>query len=214
MMKLYTYFRSTAAYRVRIGLNLKQIEFDQAFVHLLRNKGEHRSLEYRSVNPQGRIPSLVLNDVNTSVLIQSMAILEYLEEVYPTPAFLPLDAVSRAHVRAVASIIGCDIHPLNNLSPLIYLRQNFKTSEEQVTAWITEWAQRGFEAIEALIGDSGYCFGDEPTLADIFLIPQVFAARRFHVPLEAFPRILRVDEHAKVHPAFYQADPSVQQDSE
>jgi maleylacetoacetate isomerase/maleylpyruvate isomerase len=211
-MRLYTYWRSTSSYRVRIALALKGLEAEQAFVHLVRNGGEQNAPGYRAINPQGRVPALELDD--SAILIQSPAILEYLEEVYPTPALLPVNPVARAKVRAVASIIGCDIHPLHNVGPLNHLRKVFGRSEQEIAEWIGTWVGQGLSAVEALIGDEGFCFGQEPTLADVYLLPQLYAARRFAVPLEAFPRILRVEKLAGEHPAFLSAHPSAQRDAE
>ncbi len=211
-MKLYTYWRSTSSYRVRIALTLKGLKAEQAFVHLVRDGGEQHAAEYRSLNPQGRVPSLVLD--NGSVLTQSPAILEYLEETFPTPALLPADLIKRAKVRAVAAIIGCDIHPLHNIGPLTYLRKTLGRSEPEVVGWIACWIQQGFAAVEALIEDDEFCFGPEPGLADIYLVPQVYAARRFNVPLDEFPRIRRVEQHSGTHPSFQEAHPANQMDAE
>jgi maleylacetoacetate isomerase/maleylpyruvate isomerase len=209
--RLYTYFRSGSSHRVRIGLALKGIAHDAVPVHLLRDGGEQRRPDYRAINPQARVPCLVLPDGD--VLIQSPAILEYLEEVAPAPPLLPADPVQRAKVRGVAALIGCDIHPLNNIAVLATLRQDFGASEDAVTAWIARWITDGFTAVENLIGDDGYCFGPQPGMADVYLVPQVFAARRFGVPLDAFPRIRRVDALAQAHPAFVAAAPGNQADS-
>ncbi|MXQ14829.1 maleylacetoacetate isomerase [Microvirga makkahensis] len=211
-MKLYTYWRSTSSYRVRIALALKQVEAEQAFVHLVRNGGEQNESGYRAINPQGRVPALELDD--GSVLIQSPAILEYLEEVYPAPSLLPPDPVTRAKVRAVASIIGCDIHPLHNVGPLTHLRKAFGRSEQEVSDWIATWIGQGLSAVEALIGDQGFCFGSDPSMADVYLLPQLYAARRFNVTLASCPRILRVERIAGEHPAFRRAHPSAQPDAE
>jgi len=211
-MKLYTYWRSTSSYRVRIALALKKVEAEQAFVHLVRNGGEQNSPGYRALNPQGRVPALELDD--STILIQSPAILEYLEEVYPTPSLLPGDPAARARVRAVASIIGCDIHPLHNVGPLTHLRKVLGRSEQEVSDWIAAWIGQGLSAVEALIGDQGFCFGSDPTMADVYLLPQLYAARRFSVPLDAYPRILRVEKLAGEHPAFRSAHPSAQPDAE
>ena len=211
-MKLYTYWRSTSSYRVRIALALKKLEAEQAFVHLVRNGGEQNAPSYRAINPQGRVPALELDD--GSILIQSPAILEYLEEIYPTPALLPSDPVARAKIRAVASIIGCDVHPLHNVGPLNHLRKVLGHSEPEVAAWIAIWVGQGLSAVEGLIDDKDFCFGPEPTLADVYLLPQLYAARRFAVPLEAFPRILRVEKVAGEHPAFLSAHPANQLDAE
>ncbi|MFG1481056.1 maleylacetoacetate isomerase [Xanthobacter sp. V4C-4] len=211
-MRLFTYWRSSAAYRVRIALALKGIAVEQVPVHLVRNGGEQHAPAYRALNPQERVPALELDD--GTVLIQSPAILDYLEETHPAPPLLPTDAVARAKVRAVAAIIGCDIHPPNNSSQLAYLRQALGQDEAAVSAWIARWVTDGFRAVEALIGDEGYCFGPAPGLADVFLIPQLYSARRFHVPLETFPRILRVEALAATHPAFAAAHPARQTDAE
>jgi maleylacetoacetate isomerase len=211
-MKLYTYWRSTSSYRVRIALALKEIEAEPVFVHLVRNGGEQHAPSYRAINPQGRLPALELD--NGSILIQSPAILEYLEEVYPKPALLPVDAAARAKIRAVASIIGCDIHPLHNVGPLNHLRKVFDRSEQEVSDWIATWIGQGFSVIEAIVGDEGFCFGPEPSLADVYVIPQLYAARRFGIHLDAYPRILRVEKLAAEHEAFRRAHPSVQPDAE
>jgi maleylacetoacetate isomerase len=211
-MKLYTYWRSTSSYRVRIALALKNIEAEQVFIHLVRNGGEQNGRAYKAINPQGRVPALELDD--GTILIQSPAILEYLDEVYPEPALLPSDPVSRAKVRAVASIIGCDVHPLHNVGPLNHLRKTFGRSEPEVGGWIATWVGQGLAAVEALIEDEGFCFGPKPSLADVYLLPQLYAARRFGVPLDSFPRILRVEKLAADHQAFRSAHPSAQPDAE
>lgn len=210
-MQLYTYYRSTASFRVRIALALKGIAWHPIPVNLARNDGEQHSAAYRAINPQERVPSLVLND--GTVLIQSPAILEYLEEVFPEPPLLPSSPLERAKVRAVAAIIGCDIHPLNNVSPLDYLRQRLGGDEIAVSNWIAEWIHAGFRGVEKLIEEDGYCFGPVPTLADVYLIPQIFSARRFAVPLEDYPRVLRVEALASAHPAFVSAHPFKQADA-
>lgn len=211
-MKLYTYWRSTSSYRVRIALALKQIEVEQAFVHLVRDGGEQNAEGYLAINPQGRVPALALDD--GTVIAQSPAIIEYLEEVYPAPPLLPADPVGRAQVRSVAAIIGCDIHPLHNVSPLNYLRKTFGRPEQEVKAWIATWIAKGLAAVEAKIGGSGYCFGSAPGLADVYLLPQFYAARRFEVPLDGYPKILRVETLALQHPAFQKAHPDNQTDAE
>ncbi len=211
-MRLYTYFRSTSSYRVRIALALKGIPCVQVPVHLARNGGEQNAPAYRLLNPQGRVPTLVLDD--GTALLQSPAIIEYLEDSHPMPALLPQAAAERAKVRAVAAIIGCDVHPLNNISALNYLRHVLGTNEDAVSAWIAHWIRAGFDAVEDLIGEEGFCFGLTPSIADIYLIPQVFSARRFNVPLDAYPRIRRVDAMAARHPAFQSAHPSRQADAE
>ncbi len=207
-MKLYTYFRSSAAYRVRIALNLKGVPFESIPVNLL--KAEHRDAAYGAVNPQKRVPSLDIGDVT---LIQSGAILEYLDEVYPEPPLLPMGPVNRAKVRAVANIIGSDIHPLNNSGTIGYLKN--KLGHDQATAdeWYAHWVREGFDAIEALIEPGPYAFGSRITLADIYLVPQVFNARRFKIPLDSYPKIVAVDAACAEHRAFRDAAPENQPDA-
>ncbi|PRH84466.1 maleylacetoacetate isomerase [Labrys okinawensis] len=211
-MKLYTYWRSTSSYRVRIALALKNLDAEHVPIHLVRNGGEQHAEAYRAINPQERVPTLELDD--GAALTQSSAILEYLEETYPTPPLLPADLTQRAKVRAVAAIIGSDIQPLHNLSPLTYLRRTLGQAEPEVSAWIATWVGSGLKAVEALIGDGPYCFGDAPSLADVYLIPQLYAARRFDVPLDDYPRIRRVEAEAEGHPAFVKAHPANQSDAE
>lgn len=207
-MELFTYFRSTSSYRVRIALALKGLDYQALPVNLL--KGEHRADDYRVVNPQGRVPAL--RTESGEVLVQSPAIIEYLEEVYPQPALLPAAPEARAKVRGVAALIGCDIHPLHNVSVLNQLRQ-LGHDEEQVNQWIGHWIGQGLAAVEQLIGDNGFCFGETPGLADLYLIPQLYAAERFNVELTAYPRIRRVAALAQQHPAFVQAHPAQQPDT-
>lgn len=209
-MKLYGYWRSTSSYRLRIALALKGLEADQVFVHLVR--GEQKSEAYRSLNPQGRVPTLMLDD--GTVLTQSPAIIEYLEEAYPSPPLLPTDPIARAKIRAVAAIIGCDIHALHNIGPLNHLRGAFGRSESEVADWIATWVKEGLAAVEVLIGnDNSFCFGPQPGLADVYLVPQLYAARRFEVALEPFPKILKVERLAAEHEAFRRAHPDAQSDA-
>ncbi|MBZ0138823.1 MAG: maleylacetoacetate isomerase [Pseudorhodoplanes sp.] len=210
-MKLYNYFRSSAAYRVRIALNLKQLSYESVPVHLAKDDGHHKRPEYRAINPQMRVPALALSSGET--LIQSMAIIEYLDEVFPDPALLPTDAAERAHVRAVAQIVACDIHPLNNTGTLAYLRK-LGHDEATVNAWYASWVTAGFEAIEKLIRPGPYAFGPHVSLADLCLVPQVFNARRFKVPLDAFPKIVGVDAACNKLAAFDKARPENQPDAE
>lgn len=210
-MQLYTYYRSTASYRVRIALALKGLEFQAIPVNLLVPKGgANRQPEYLEINPQGRVPALRTDEGD--LLIQSLAIIEYLEERYPQVPLLSKDLVSRARERAVAAIIGCDIHPLHNSSTQNLLRE-WGHEEEQLLVWIDHWISQGLAALEQLIGDHGFCFGDEPGLADVFLIPQLYAAERFKVSLDEYPRILRVAALAAAHPAFQAAHPANQPDT-
>jgi maleylacetoacetate isomerase len=207
-MKLYTYFRSSAAYRVRIALNLKGVAYDAMPVNLL--KGEHRDEAYRVVNPHGRLPALDLGD---RVLVQSPAILEYLDEVYPEPPLLPGDPVQRARIRAVASLVGCDIHPLNNLAVLSYIKRQLGHDQATVDEWYAHWIHQGFEAIETMIEPGPFAFGPQPTLADIYLVPQIFNARRFNIPLDAYPNIVSVESACAAQPAFQEAAPARQPDA-
>jgi maleylacetoacetate isomerase len=210
-VKLYTYFRSSAAYRVRIALNLKDIAYEGISIHLTKDGGQHRKPEYRAVNPQMRVPTLELSSGDK--LIQSLAIIDYLDEIFPDPALLPKDAIERAHVRAVAQIVACDIHPLNNLVTLQYLRK-LGHDEAAVNEWYASWVLAGFEAIEPLLRPGPYAFGSHVGLADLCIVPQVFNARRFKVPLERFPKILAVDAACAKLPAFDKARPENQFDSE
>ena len=207
-MRLYTYFRSSAAYRVRIALNLKGVAYEAVPVNLL--KGEQRQEGYRAVNPQQRVPSL---DTGGATLIQSPAILEYLDEVYPEPPLLPVGAANRARVRAVASLIACDIHPLNNSGVLAYLKTRLGHDQAAADEWYAHWVREGFDAVEALIEPGPYAFGSRVTLADVYLVPQVFNARRFNVPLDAYPKIAAVDEACAALTAFQDAAPANQPDA-
>jgi maleylacetoacetate isomerase len=209
---LNSYWRATSAYRLRIALNLKGLAYETHSVHLVKNGGEQHSPAYRAINPQGRVPSLVLE--NGEVLIQSPAIIEWLEETHPSPPLLPKDPMQRARIRAVAAIIGCDIHPLGNVAPLNYLRKNFGADDAACAAWVNNWVTQGFTAIEALIEGGDYCFGKAPGLADVYLVPQVFAARRFKVPLDQFPKIVHAADHCTSLDPFVRAAPQNQPDAE
>jgi maleylacetoacetate isomerase len=211
-LKLYSYFRSSAAFRTRIALNLKGIAYETVSIHLTRGGGEQHKPEFQAVNPQKRVPALALD--TGELLLQSLAIIEYLDEVHPDPPLLPKDAVARAHVRAVAQIICSDIHPLNNTSPVNYLRGALKCDENTVNEWYRHWVIVGFEAVEALIRPGPYAFGASVTMADICLVPQVFNARRFGVPLDRFPAIVAADAAAAALPAFDAARPERQPDAE
>lgn len=210
-MILHGYWRSGAAYRTRIALGLKGLEYDQRGVDL--RTGAQRSEAFVALNPQGMVPAL---EVDGAVLTQSPAILEWLDEAHPRPPLLPSDPVGRAHVRAMAALIGCDIHPLNNLRVGKALRENFGADQAAVNAWAGRWILPGFEALEVLIAHhgQGWCFGDAPTLADCYLIPQIYSARRFNVPLEAFPGLLAIDARAARHRAFIAAHPDAQPDAD
>ena len=207
-MELFTYYRSTSSYRVRIALALKGLDYQALPVNLL--KGEQRGADYLALNPQGRVPAL-RTDAG-ELLVQSPAIIEYLEEAFPQTPLLPRAPEARAKVRGVAAIIGCDIHPLHNVSVLNQLRQ-LGHDEAQVNQWIGHWISQGLAAVEQLIGDDGFCFGSTPGLADVYLIPQLYAAERFNIDLGGYPRIRRVAALAEQHPAFHQAHPARQPDT-
>ncbi|ESS73818.1 putative maleylacetoacetate isomerase MaiA [Methyloglobulus morosus KoM1] len=210
---LYSYFRSSAAYRVRIALNLKNIGYEIRPVHLLKNGGEQFKADYLALNPQGRVPVLV---VENTVLSQSSAIIEYLEEVYPTPPLLPANAIERAYVRSLAQIIACDIHPLNNLRVLNYLNDLVQTDFQ--LSWYSHWIHEGFSAIEQLLLKNNswgrFCHGDAPGMADAFLIPQVYNAFRFGCEMNNFPLISAIYENCMQEAAFSNAAPDNQPDAE
>jgi len=212
MVRLYSFFRSSAAYRVRIALNLKGVAFETVAIHLTKDGGRQHAAEFRAVNPQQRVPALALD--SGEVLLQSLAIIEYLDEVHPDPPLLPKDPIERARVRAVAQIIACDIHPLNNVGPLSYLRNAVKADQGAVQEWYRHWITLGFAAVEDLIRPGPYAFGKHVTLADICLVPQVANARRFKVPLERFRNIVAADAAATRHSAFDAARPELQPDAE
>lgn len=214
-MKLYTYFRSSAAYRVRIALNLKGLAYDAIPVHLLREGGEHLQDSYRAINPSALVPSLQDDHITLS---QSMAIIEYLEEVYPQFPLLPQDAPGRARVRELAQIVACDIHPVNNLRVLNYLVKHLGLPDQAKTEWYRHWIIEGFASLEAhLARDPAagpFCHGDHPTIADCFLVPQVFNAQRFNIDVSAYPNIDRINSLCIELPAFQHAHPSHQPDTE
>ncbi len=211
-MKLYSYFRSSAAYRVRIALNLKGLPYEMEAIHLTKDGGRQHGAEFRAVNPAMRVPALVLD--NGEILTQSMAIIEYLDETHPNPPLLPSDPVRRAKVRAVAQAVACDIHPLNNLMSLQYLKRQLKHEQPEIDAWYHHWVIEGFNAIETMINAAPYCFGSQVTLADICLVPQVFNARRLKVPLDRFPKIVAADAACLQLAAFDKARPENQPDAE
>ena len=214
-LQLHGYFRSSAAYRVRIALGLKGIGFDTLPVHLTREGGFHTKPAYTAINPEQLVPTLQVGD---DYLSQSLAILEYIEEQYPSPALLPTDPVKRAWVRAMADLVACDVHPLNNLRVLKYLEGVLGVSPEKKLAWIGHWITLGFNALETRLANDGYagrcCLGDAPSFADCCLVPQVFSARRFNVAMDAYPTIVRVDAHLATLDAFIKATPAAQVDAE
>ncbi len=213
MTTLYGYFRSSAAYRVRIALNLKGLAYDQVPVNLV--KGEQRSETFRAHNPQALVPALVTNDGTT--LTQSLAICEYLEELHPSPALLPQEPAERARVRALAQQVTCEIHPLNNLRVLKYLVHELKLDEDAKLAWYRHWVATGFDALEAMLsreaGSGDFCHGDAPTLADVCLVPQASNAERFECDLSPYPRIRRIVANCRALEAFQRAAPSEQPDA-
>ncbi len=214
-MILHSYWRSSAAYRVRIALALKGLAHDKAYVHLTRGGGEHLADAFAALNPQRLVPALELDGGH--VLTQSMAIVEYLEETHPEPALLPADALGRARVRALAQSIACEIHPLNNLRVLRYLVHELGVDDAAKNAWYRHWVELGFEAFErALAGNAetgAFCHGDTPTLADVCLIPQIYNAQRFEVDLEPYPTIRRVAGACAALDAFAEAAPEAQADA-
>ncbi|PIW62362.1 maleylacetoacetate isomerase [Shewanella sp. CG12_big_fil_rev_8_21_14_0_65_47_15] len=215
-MKLYGYWRSSAAYRVRIALNLKGISAEQLSVHLVRDGGEQHKAAYSALNPLELVPTLVVGDEEDSdVLSQSLAIVEYLDELYPQTPLLPASALERAHVRAMALTIACEIHPLNNLRVLQYLTQTLGVDETAKNSWYHHWVASGFAALETLlVRHSGrYCFGDAITIADICLVPQVYNAQRFNVDLTPYPNIMRVWAECHQLAAFAEAAPERQADA-
>ncbi len=211
MLKLHGYWRSSAAYRVRIALTLKGLDYEQV-THDLR-KDEQSSAGYKALNPQGLVPAI---DDGDHVFGQSPAILEWLEETYPTPGLLPADIAGRAHVRAMMAIIACDIHPLNNLRVLKSLKHDLKAEQSQIDAWVARWITAGFDALEEMIArhGKGFAFGHQPTFADCCLIPQVYNAQRFNIDLAPYPLIRAVNMACDDLPAFARAHPQHQPDAD
>lgn len=212
-MKLYGYFRSSAAFRVRIALNLKGIAYENAFIHL--RKGDQRAASYLTRNPQALVPML---DDGPHALTQSLAIVEYLEETRPAPPLLPTGAAERARVRALAQIVACDIHPIDNLRVLQYLQRELRADDAAVGRWFNQWIATGFTGLETMLARDGrtgrFCHGEAPGLADICLVPQVFNARRYDLDLAPYPTIGRIFEACMTLPAFDAAQPSKQPDFE
>ena len=211
---LYSYWRSSAAYRVRIGLNLKGLSYETVPVHLLRDGGEQHSDAYREANPQQLVPVL---QHGQRMLRQSLAILEYLDEMWPQPALLPATARERQRVRSLAQLIACDIHPLNNLRVLQYFERDWGVPQPEREVWVKHWIAEGFDALEALLADHPstgvFCDGDVPSLADCCLVPQVYNARRFAMDLSRYPNIQRIEEACLALPAFDEARPERQPDA-
>lgn len=213
-MRLHGYYQSSAAYRVRIALNLKGLRYESLHHHL--RKGEHRDPAYLTLNPQGLVPALETDD--RAVLTQSLAIIEYLEEIHPEPALLPRLPIDRARVRALAAVCAVDIHPINNLRVLKYLKAEYGLEQVRIDAWYRHWVEEGFGPLEAMLANDArtgrFCHGDQPGLADVCLIPQVFNARRFKVDMARYPTIERIADAAAALTAFHKAYPAQQPDAE
>jgi maleylacetoacetate isomerase len=218
-MKLYSYFRSSAAYRVRIALNLKGLPYDVVPIHLLKDGGQQFTPDFRKLSPDSLVPALVDNvEGHEAVLTQSLAIIEYLEETYPASPLLPASALDKVFVRSIALSIACEIHPLNNLRVLRYLMRNIGINEQQKDAWYRHWCEQGLAALEATLAKDGrvgaFCYGNAPTLADCCLVPQVENAKRVHCDLSAMPTITRIAENCAALEAFAAAAPARQVDAE
>jgi maleylacetoacetate isomerase len=212
-MKLYDYAFSSAAYRVRIALNLKGVAYDRTTISLIKDGGQHHSAAYKAVNPQELVPAL---EVDGQAIGQSLAIIEYLDETHPVPPLLPNYPAERARVRQIAYAIACDIHPVNNLGVRQHLKTLGHSDDEIMSKWYPHWILRGFAAIETLLQSKAtgrFCHGDQPTLADICLVPQMANAYRFKVPVDAFPTLVRIDKTCREHPAFAAAAPERQPDA-
>jgi maleylacetoacetate isomerase len=214
-LTLYTYFRSSAAFRVRIALNLKGLTAEHKFVHLLKDGGQQFGADYARLNPQHLVPTLVHDG---HPLQQSLAIIEYLDEAFPDPPLLPSDALGRARVRAIALTVACDIHPLNNLRMRKYLHKELARGDDEIRGWQVHWIALGFEAIETILAKSEhtgrFCHGDTPTLADICVIPQMANAHALNMDLSPYPTLTRIEEAALALPAFANALPKNQPDAE
>lgn len=214
MIKLYNYFRSSASYRVRIALNLKGLPYEYVSVHLLKDGGQQLAPSFRALNPESLVPVL---DDDGEVLTQSLAIIEYLEETRPEPPLMPRDAAERAYVRSIALAIACEIHPLNNLRVLRYLVKTLGASEEQKNAWYRHWVEQGLASVEARLAaerrSGRYALGDAVTLAEVFIVPQIFNAQRMDCKLDAVPSVMRIFDNCMQLPAFIDAQPSSQPDA-
>lgn len=216
-MKLYSYFRSSASYRVRIALNLKDLSYDTVPIHLVKEGGKQFSEEFRKVNPASLVPALIV-DENSPPVTQSLAIIEYLDEMYPERALLPKNTADKAFVRSLALSIACEIHPLNNLRVLHYLMRNLNASEDDKNAWYRHWCEQGLAALEVTLARDArvgtFCYGDSPSLADCFLIPQIYNAQRFNCDMSAMPTLMRINDACLRLEAFKKAAPANQSDAE
>lgn len=212
-MKFYGFFRSGTSHRTRIVLNLKGLDYEQAFVSLAKN--EHRQDDFKQLNPQGLLP--VLETDSGDVMIQSPAIIEWIEETYPEPRLLPENPIARQRVRALAAMVGCDVHPVNNKRILDYLRQNLKSDDDQINAWCARWIDDAFRAMESMLAadkERGkFCYGNTPTIADAYLVAQAVSALRFKVNLENYPNINEIYQHCMTLEAFQKAAPDAQPDA-
>lgn len=212
-LTLYTYYRSSAAYRVRIALNLKGLKAEQVPIHLVKDGGQQKSAEYTRLNPNRTVPALAIDGGQT--IVQSLAIIEYLEEIAPDPALLPGDAANRARIRAAAQVIACDIHPINNTRVIGYLRKNFSRSQEDAVTWMHHWMRDGLLAYQALLPASGhYSFGNSVTLADLCLVPQLYNVRRWGMGTDGLERLVAIEAACLSLPAFEAALPENQPDAE
>jgi maleylacetoacetate isomerase len=210
--QLYTFFRSSTSFRLRIALAYKRLDYEPHYVSL--PKMEHRIPSYRDMNPQGLVPLLVEDG---RILIQSMAVIEYLDEIYPEPPLMPKDPIGRSYVRAVSQIIGCEIHPLNNVRVLKHLKAQFGADEAATNAWYEHWITEGLSGLEGYLAREGlsgdFCYGNTVTMADICLVPQIFNARRFNCALDAYPKLLAITDRCMTLDAFRAAEPSTQGDA-
>ena len=214
-MKLYTFFRSSASYRVRIALNLKGLTYEQVPIHLRRGGGEQFAASYKTMNPQALVPAF---ENDGRILTQSLAIIEYLEERHPKPALLPADPADRALARSMALIIACEVHPIQNLRVLVHLKNNMQQSDDDLNRWARHWIDLGLSALEQIVvsssGRSKFCFSDSPTLADICLVPQLANARRFGCDLSVYPTLLQIEKSCNALSPFADAAPEKQPDAE